>query len=141
MVFWLRLVKMILSSKEIFFHILTLSWTNNPQSIVTSFIKECSTDNFLTVIFSPSLWSLGHVTSRAIGVNSECRMQHDFIYFFGIFFVDFYHKICVFIIFISFFWWSIKILRQNINQSETDIGDEKLTVEFFPITIQVKTDY
>ena len=34
-----------------------------------------------------------------------------------------------------------QILRQNINQSETDIGDEKLSVKFFPITIQVKTDY
>ena len=38
----------------------------------------------------------------------------------------FHQKVCVFIIFISFFGLSIKFLQQNISQSETGIGDTKL---------------
>ena len=43
-------------------------------------------------------------------------------------FVVFHQKICIFIIFISF--W-IKYLQQNINQLETRIGDDKLSVELY----------
>ena len=43
----------------------------------------------------------------------------------------------VFIIFISFFffsfffWWIAKFSKQNINQSETGIGDQKLSMELY----------
>ena len=30
-----------------------------------------------------------------------------------------------------FFWWSIKFTQQNINQSETQIGDQQLSVELY----------
>ena len=43
----------------------------------------------------------------------------------------FHQKICVFII--LFFWWSIKFPQQNINQSETEISDKKLSVELYAI--------
>ena len=29
------------------------------------------------------------------------------------------------------FWWSIKFPQQNINQSETEIGDKKLSVQLY----------
>ena len=33
--------------------------------------------------------------------------------------------------FLFFFWESVKILQQSINQSETEIGGNKLSVELF----------
>ena len=30
-----------------------------------------------------------------------------------------------------FLWWSIKFMQQNINQSETGIGDKKLSVKLY----------
>ena len=49
----------------------------------------------------------------------------------GAFFVVFHHKICVFIIFVSFLWQSIEFPQKNINQSETGIYDKKLSVKLF----------
>ena len=46
--------------------------------------------------------------------------------------VVFHQNICVFIIFIFFnffFWWSIQFSQQSVNQSETGIGDKKLSVK------------
>ena len=48
---------------------------------------------------------------------------------FLVFFVAFHQKICVFIIFISFFDEVSNFSQQNINQLETGIDDEKLSVE------------
>ena len=56
---------------------------------------------------------------------------------FSIFVLFFYHKICVFIIFISFYdevydeVLDEVFLQQNINQSKTRIGDQKLSVELY----------
>ena len=49
------------------------------------------------------------------------------------FLIVFHQKIWVFIIFILFSWWSIEFLQQNINQSETGIGDKKQSVELYAI--------
>ena len=43
----------------------------------------------------------------------------------------FHHKICVSVIFNSFFRWSIKFPLQNINQPETEIRGRKLSVEMY----------
>ena len=40
------------------------------------------------------------------------------------FFMYFYH-------FHFFFWWNIEFLQQNINRAETEIGDNKLSVELY----------
>ena len=60
--------------------------------------------------------------------NATIRLHIHFCYFF---FVVFHHKICVFIIFISFFWYSLKFPQQNINQSEMWIGGFQLSVELY----------
>ena len=64
--------------------------------------------------------------------NATVLMFHAFLTFFVclFFFAVFHHKICVFIILISFFWWIIKFPQQNINQSEIRVGDKKLSVGF-----------
>ena len=50
--------------------------------------------------------------------SKECYFK--FTHTFLAFFIVFHQKICVFIIFISsFFWWSIEAPQQNINQTET----------------------
>ena len=65
--------------------------------------RVCSTDNFLSQIFSPSL-SFGHVTLRVSGASSQQRkLLFVYLYFLGIFFLFFAKKKCVFIIFIPFF--------------------------------------
>ena len=53
-----------------------------------------------------------------------------YIYFTGIFFVVFHLK-TLFLLFSLFFWLNIKFRKQNINQSETRIGDEKLSREMY----------
>ena len=45
-----------------------------------------------------------------------------------------FHQKIVFIIFVSF-WWSIEFLQYNTNQSETGIGDKKLSVELYVIFV------
>ena len=50
-----------------------------------------------------------------------------YLYFLGIL-LFFIQKISIFIIFISFL---IKYPQQNINQSETRTGDDKLSVELY----------
>ena len=47
-------------------------------------------------------------------------------------FFVFRQKIC-FYHFRLFFWWSVEFPQQNINQSETKIGDEKLSVELYAL--------
>ena len=67
-----------------------------------------------------SHWSVGRIESKKIA--TFC-LHNLFLTFFcfpwkGI---SFYH-------FHFVFWWSIKLLQQNINQSEARIGDKKLSV-------------
>ena len=57
--------------------------------------------------------------------NKEYKYKfYIFVYFFGTFFVVFYHKVCVFIISISFF-------DEFINQSETGTVNQNLSVELY----------
>ena len=79
----------------------------------SSGIFDICVDSFLSPIFSAYLESLEDVTSRVSGASVSS-------------------KNCVFIYFYFFiFWWSIKYLQQNIIQSETVIGDKKLSVELY----------
>ena len=63
-----------------------------------------------------------------------------YIYFTGIFFVVFHLK-TLFLLFSLFFWLNIKFRKQNINQSETRIGDEncqgKCILNTLPRTLTV----
>ena len=52
-----------------------------------------------TNIFSLSPWNLEH---ESVWLVHKKMLFNTFMYFFGIFFFVFHHKICVFIIFISF---------------------------------------
>ena len=54
-------------------------------------------------------------------------LPNAFIYFFGIVFVVFHHKIC----FYHFFIFLIKFPQQKINQSEASIGGFQLSVEAY----------
>ena len=57
----------------------------------------------------------------------ECYIM--FTYTFLAFFICFSSKQLRFYHFHFFFWYSIKFPQQNINQSETGIGDKKLSLE------------
>ena len=60
----------------------------------------------------------------------EFRILLDvFIYFFGIFMLFFIIKFVFFSSFRFFFWWCIRFLPHNINQSEKGIGEKKLPAE------------
>ena len=52
-----------------------------------------------------------------------------FTYTFLAYFCRFWSKKLCFYHLHFFIWWSIEFLKQNINQSETGIGDKKLSVE------------
>ena len=51
--------------------------------------------------------------------NKDCYFMFTFTFWH--FFVVFHQKICIFIIFISFFWWNITFLQQNINLWEPEL--------------------
>ena len=88
--------------------------------------RVCSTSNFLSPIFSPYLLSLGHVTSRvSVGVVQSKNCYFMYTYTFLAFFY------CFSSLFFSFFFSfrSIKFPQQNLNQSETGIGDKNLSVK------------
>ena len=54
-----------------------------------------------------------------------------YIYLFGFFVVVVFNQKFVFLSFSLPFWWSIKIPQQNVNQSETGIGDNRFSVELY----------
>ena len=84
----------------------------------------------ITYIFSVSV-KFGACYIRVSGASSEYRrLFYVCIYYFRFFFSFFIKKLC-FYYFHFFSWWSIKFPQQNINQSETRIGDEKLSVELY----------
>ena len=76
----------------------------------------------ITYIFSVSLtfWAC-YIT----GQWGEFRVTIHILFL--AFFYCFHQKNCVLIKF--FFWWSIKILQQNINHLENGTGNKKLSVE------------
>ena len=74
------------------------------------------------------VWSMLHQ-----GQWNEFRIKKAILclyILFSLFFSFFIKKLC-FYYFHFFSWWSIKFPQQNINQSETRIGDEKLSVELY----------
>ena len=88
----------------------------------------CSTDIFLSTIFSLYLSSLEHVTSRVSEVSSEWRiLLYVYMYSFGIFLLFFIEKSLCLWSFSLFFWWSVKFPQQNVNQSETGSNAKKKT--------------
>ena len=56
-----------------------------------------------------------------------------FNYTFSVFCFCFSSKKLCFYHFHLFFWWNIKVPQQNINQSETTIGDKKLSMELYAV--------
>ena len=84
-------------------------WNNSYKySTIRFTVIACSTDNF---------------SSRVSGASSEKKMPlYIYIYFIFLANLCYYH-------FHFFFWWSIEFPQQNINQSETEIGNKKLSVE------------
>ena len=80
------------------------------------------------------LWERGwpRVSGRVHGKGCYIIFTYIFLAFFAVF----HEKICVFIIFISFFGKVyIEFPQQNINQSETWIGDQKLSLELYEYAI------
>ena len=85
----------------------------------------------ITYIFSVSLKILDHVSFGQVH-SKECYFifAYTFLAFCCCCFS--YKKMC-FHHFHFFFWCSIEFLQHNINQSETRIGDKKLSVELYVI--------
>ena len=82
----------------------------------------CSTDNFLSPIFSPYLYSFEYVASRAS--SQWRRLLYIYIYVLGIFLLFFIKKY-MFLSFHFFFWSSVEFPQQNIDhQTENGIGDK-----------------
>ena len=86
---------------------------------------------FITYIFSVSLKFGARYTTGQWGefiVKNAILCLHKLFEHFA---VVFHQKMHVFIFYLVYFlfWWNIKFLQQNINQSETVIGDKELSVE------------
>ena len=90
-------------------------------------IRVCCTDNFLSSIHSVKPWPfyISDQWGKVRGKNATLCAYIPFRTFFCCFP---WKKMCFFH-FHDFLWWSIKLLQQNINLSETGIGDKKLSVE------------
>ena len=98
--------------------------------IFTIAIRVCSTGNFLSSIFSPYL-QMGHGSVGLVHGKVCCFMlTNTFLTFFCFVFLSKKKKKC-FHNFYFFFWWSNEFPKQNIKQSETAIGDKKLSVELY----------
>ena len=87
----------------------------------------CSTDNFLSPLFSVPL-----KVSVMLHYGSVRRVHSKQCYFIFSwhFFVVFNQKIC-FYHFHFFSWWSVEFPQQNINQTETGIGDKNLSPDLY----------
>ena len=94
---------------------------------IPTFWVACSRSVFIwqndTNIFSPSL--------------SVSPTLYFYVLFWH-FFVVFHHKICIFIIFISFSDKVSNFRNRNINQAETWIGDFQLSAELFARACQAR---
>ena len=95
--------------------------------VTPGYYGVCSTDNFWSVKFSPFLQILEHVK---LWVNDESKIKNATLCFhvlFWHFVVAFHNKTCIFIIFISVF----DKYQIYATESETGIGDQKLSVELY----------
>ena len=93
----------------------------------------CSTGNSLSSVFLCifKVWSMLSITIQwGLVQKKECyfMLKYTFSTFFCYCFSS---KNSCFNHFHFLFWWSIKFLQQNINQSETRIGDTKLSLELW----------
>ena len=110
-------------------------WQCNEQNLIDCIYDCVCLTKWYQYIFSVSVKFGPYYITGQWGEFIEKMLLNAFIYFFGIFFFCFlfvfHYKICVFIIFISFFWWSIKFPQQNINQSKTWIDGHSLSAELY----------
>ena len=99
-------------------------------AFLSKILRVCSIGIFLYLCYLriTKVWSMLHHGSVGWVQGKECSFFVH-IYFFGIFLLFLYQKSCAVIIFITFFLLLTKFLQQNINQSETEIGNKKLAVE------------
>ena len=85
---------------------------------------------FITYIFSVSLkFQACYITGQWGEFTVKNATLHVLILFWH-FFLFLIKKLCFFR-FHFFFLWSIKFPPQNINQSETETGDKKLSVQLY----------
>ena len=84
----------------------------------------CSTGSLISYSFSCPCKALTMLHHRSV-----VRVQNKDYYF--IFLVVFLSCNMCFYYFHFFFWWSIKLSQQNFSQSETEVGDKKLSVELY----------
>ena len=103
------------------------------QSSVVVSVSVFRWQFLITYVFSVLLkFGTCHIMSQC----GEFRVKNTTLWLlvlFWHFFVVFYQKNYVFIVFFSSFWWSIKFPQQNINQSETRNGDKKLSVKLYDV--------
>ena len=103
-------------------------------------VQRCPSDKLTQIYFLrlSNVCSILHHGS--VGRVHKILSVNAFKCFFSIFVVVvFGDKIKVFVIFISFFWWSIKFTLQNINQLETRIGGFQPSLELYSTRWKQKT--
>ena len=89
--------------------------------------------------YIPGQWS-------DLTIKNTTLLIFTFLAFFYLFFIKkifiIFHVFIIFVLFylFLFFWWSIEFPQQNINQSETRIGDMKFSVELY-VKIKVCVRY
>ena len=118
---------------EIFFSVLPKSLQFLHSAVLSGSVFHWQI--LITCIFSISLkFGACYIT----GQWGEFRVMNTilclhilFWYVFFLFFVLFFIKKICFYHFHFSFWWSTKFPQQNINQSETGIGEKKLSVELY----------
>ena len=101
-------------------------------AFLSKILRVCSIGIFLYLCYLriTKVWSMLHHESVGWVQGKECSFFVH-IYFFWHFFVVFTSKKLCSYHFHYFFLLRTKFLQQNINQSETEIGNKKLTVELY----------
>ena len=126
-------MKIYFETKEI--HIFNVLWN---FSAIRAYVGNIRRDQFYDLVSSRCFLIIFLITlsPHALTISyheswGEFRVKNAalcmFKYTFLASFIVFHPKITVFITSI-FFWWSIKFPQQKINQSETGIGDKKLSI-------------
>ena len=95
--------------------------------------RVCPTDNFLSpmlLLYPCKVSGMLHHGSVGPAHSKECYYNLS-LHILPWHFVVVFHQKNVFLSFHFFFWWSIKFLQQNINQSETGTCYKKLSVELY----------
>ena len=110
----------------------TTLWGSCYPSVWTC--RVCSTDNFWSPVYflciSKVSSMLHHMPVGRFDIKEYCLMLlmlHILSWHFLLCFI----KYLLFFHFHFFFWWTIKFIQQNINQSEPRIGNKKFPVELY----------